>query len=120
MNQVSPIAQLSLEGAGLGISILTNTGTLNAVPNATQFPGCNIFNLFVVSLVILGTISLIYSTSVGCIILNIKKLLHCDKEVSDNSDGLCEIRPNNTPYFLPSLVILSNILYPNKNLSLSF
>ena len=43
-------------------------------------------------------------------ILNIKKLVHCDKAVSDNSEGRCEISPNITPYLRPSLAILSNIL----------
>ena len=61
-----------------------------------------------------------YAKSAGCIILNIRKLLHCDIDVSDSSDGLCEISPSSTPYFLPSFVILSNMLYPSKLTSLSF
>src|SRR5574344_1038441 len=110
---------LSLDWCGSGISNLIYVGTLKAVPNATHVPGCKTFNFLIVSSVILGTISLMYLMSVGCNILNIKKLLHCDKAVSDNSEGLCDISPNKTPYFLPSLVILSKILYPSKLISLS-
>ena len=51
-----------------------------------------------------------YSISDGCSILKIKKLLHCDSAVSDNSEGLCDIKPSNIPYFLPSFVIRSNML----------
>ena len=57
---------------------------------------------------------------VTAMILNIKKLLHCDNTVSDNSVGLCVTKSIITPNFLPSLAILSNILYPSISLSISF
>ena len=57
---------------------------------------------------------------VTAMILNIKKLLHCDKTVSDSSVGLCVIKSRHIPNFLPSLAILSNILYPRILISLSF
>ena len=104
------MSQLLLDGDGLGISNLTNTGILNALPNAIQLPGCNILSLLTISFVIFGTIFLIYSTSTGCNILNIRKLLHCDKDVSESSEGRWDISPNKTPYFLPSFVIRSKIL----------
>ena len=36
------------------------------------------------------------------------------------STGLCEIKFNTKPYFLPSFAIRSNMLYPIKFRSLSF
>ena len=53
----------SLLGDGSGISSLTSTGTLKALPKAKQLPGCNIFNCLTISSVILGIILRIYSVS---------------------------------------------------------
>ena len=71
------------------IILIVSGGLVFLVVYFVHFPllGQIIFN-FVISLVMLGTIFLIYSTSTGCNILNIKKLLHCDNDVSDNSLGL--------------------------------
>ena len=39
---------------------------------------------------------------------------------SPDSTGLCDIKFKISPNFLPSLAILSNILYPKRYTSLSF
>ena len=45
-NQTLVTSQLLLDGAGFGISIFISTGTLKALPKATQLPGFKFFNLY--------------------------------------------------------------------------
>ena len=54
----------------------TIKGILKALPKPRQVPDCKLFCFSTISSEILGTIFLIYSTSVGWFILNIKKLEH--------------------------------------------
>ena len=89
MYHVFTMSQLLLNGSGFGISIFTITGNLKAFPNIIHVPGCNDFILFIVFSSMFCTILFIKFKSFGWYILKIKKLLHCDIDVSDISDGLC-------------------------------
>ena len=97
-------------GIGSGSSSLAINGSLNDTPNIIAVPGVKFLSLFIVSMLTLLDILLIIFKSFGWNILNVIKLEHWDKAVVDNSLGLWVIKPNITPYFLPSLVIRSKIL----------
>ena len=120
MYHIFSMSQLLLNGSGFGLSIVIRVGNLKLFPNIIQFPGCKDF-IFSILFSSISVMKLrMKFKSFGWNILNTIKLLHCDIVVSDISDGLCEINPSNIPNFLPSLVILSNILYPSIFVSISF
>ena len=101
---------LVLSGSGFGNSKLASKGNLKPVPNTNAVPEFKVLSFSSASSVTFVLIFFTMSKSLGWNILNTKKLEHWLSAVADNSLGLCVINVKIVPYFLPSLVILSNIL----------
>ena len=101
---------LVLVGIGFVKSKLTNNGILKPVPNTKEVPELRVFSFSKLSVSTFVLILFTISKSFGWNILNITKFEHWLSAVLDSSLGLWVIKVKNVPYFLPSFVILSNML----------
>lgn len=95
------------EGAGSHLSIKATDGNTTASPINKHSPAFKDGILSTKSPKVSGNSFLTYDWSLGLVSLMAIKLLHCEKMVSDISEGRWLANNSETPYLRPSLAIRS-------------